>query len=162
VPNVTELAARVEAIRDAGFGFAVDDAGAGYASFSLIAAIRPTIIKIDRAIVSGVAGDDARQALIEAFLSFGRRIGAAITAEGIEEAADLETLIALGVPYGQGFLLGRPTPELGDDAGATADGDPALQAAGDLLTELLSRRDNPFRLERVRRRSARARPRPAT
>jgi EAL domain-containing protein (putative c-di-GMP-specific phosphodiesterase class I) len=158
VPNVTELAARVEAIRAAGFGFAVDDAGAGYASFSLIAAIRPTVIKIDRAIVSGVAGDDARQALVEAFLSFGRRIGAAITAEGIEEPADLETLIGLGVQYGQGFLLGRPTPELGDDVAATADGDPALQAAGDLLTELLSRRDNPFRLERVRRRQIGPRP----
>lgn len=148
VPNVTELAARVHALREAGFGFAVDDAGAGYASFSMVAAIRPTVIKIDRAIVSGVAGDDARQALVDAFLSFGRRIGAEITAEGIEEQADLDTLVGLGVQYGQGFLLGRPKRELRDDPGNEAfDRDPELAAAGDLLTELLSRKDNPFRLE---------------
>ncbi|MCI0346373.1 MAG: EAL domain-containing protein [Chloroflexi bacterium] len=150
VPNVTELATRVHALREAGFGFAVDDAGAGYASFSMVAAIRPTVIKIDRAIVAGVAGDDARQALVDAFLSFGRRIGAAITAEGIEETADLETLIGLGVQYGQGYLLGRPKPELRDDAiGDALDVDPELAAAGDLLTELLSRQDNPFGLERA-------------
>ena len=151
VPNVMELAARVEALRDAGFGFAVDDAGAGYASFSLVAAIRPTVIKIDRAIVAGVAGDDARQALVEAFLSFGRRIGAAVTAEGIEEPSDLETLVGLGVQYGQGFLLGRPQPELRDDGGGLPAPtlDPALAAAGDLLADLLSRKDNPFRVERA-------------
>lgn len=150
VPNVTELAVRVRALRDAGFGFAVDDAGAGYASFSMVAAIRPTVIKIDRAIVTGVAGDDARQALVDAFLSFGRRIGATITAEGIEEPADLDTLIGLGVQFGQGFLLGRPKPELTDDTSEEAfNRDPELAAAGDLLTELLSRRENPFRLERA-------------
>jgi EAL domain-containing protein (putative c-di-GMP-specific phosphodiesterase class I) len=150
VPNVTALAARVEALREAGFGFAVDDAGAGYASFNLVASIRPTVIKVDRAIVSGVAGDDARQALIEAFLSFGRRIGAAITAEGIEEPADLDTLIGLGVQFGQGFLLGRPKRELGDEAIFSGfEQDPELAAAGELLTELLVRRENPFRLERA-------------
>jgi EAL domain-containing protein (putative c-di-GMP-specific phosphodiesterase class I) len=149
VPNVTELAERVGALRAAGFGFAVDDAGAGYASFSLVAAIKPTVIKIDRAIVSGVSGDDARQALVEAFLSFGRRIGASITAEGIEEVKDLETLVSLGVQFGQGYLLGRPQPELRDDDAIPGPSDPAIEAAGNLLTELLSRRENPFRLRRA-------------
>jgi EAL domain-containing protein (putative c-di-GMP-specific phosphodiesterase class I) len=115
-----------------------------------VASIRPTVIKIDRAIVAGVAGDDARQALVDAFLSFGRRIGAAITAEGIEEPADLETLIGLGVQFGQGFLLGRPKPELRDEAVFGGfERDPELAAAGELLTELLVRRENPFRLERA-------------
>lgn len=149
VPSVEELGARVRALREAGFGFAVDDAGAGYASFSLVAAIRPTVIKIDRAIVFGVAGDDAKQALVDAFLSFGRRIGASITAEGIEEEADLETLIALGVDFGQGYLLGRPSPDLTEVPATTAgmpgaDGD--MDAAGSVLTDLLSRRGDPFRL----------------
>ena len=60
----------------------VDDAGAGYASFSLIASLKPTIIKIDRDIVHGIGHDDAKQALVEAFVSFGRRIGAHLLAEG--------------------------------------------------------------------------------
>ena len=111
VLDVVRLQRAVKALRRAGFGFAVDDAGAGYASFALIAALRPTVIKIDRDIVAGIARDDAKQALVEAFVSFGRRIGARLLAEGIERRADLAMCTSLGVDLGQGYLLGRPAPE---------------------------------------------------
>jgi EAL domain-containing protein (putative c-di-GMP-specific phosphodiesterase class I) len=111
VPDVVPLQRQVKALRRLGFGFAVDDAGAGYASFALIAALRPSVIKIDRDIVQGLNHDDAKQALIEAFVSFGRRIGAHLLAEGIERRADLATLKSLGVELGQGFLLGKPAPD---------------------------------------------------
>ncbi len=108
VSDVGPLIKQVKALRRRGFGFAIDDAGAGYASFSLIASLRPTVIKIDREIVYGIARDDAKQALVEAFVSFGGRIGALLLAEGIERRADLAMLIALGVDLGQGYLLGKP------------------------------------------------------
>jgi len=111
VSDVGALQRRVRALRRIGFGFAVDDAGAGYASFALIAALRPTIIKIDRDVVHGISRNDAKQALVEAFVSFGRRIGAHLLAEGIERRADLAALRELGVELGQGFLLGRPAAE---------------------------------------------------
>ena len=111
VADVVRLKKAVKALRRAGFGFAVDDAGAGYASFALIAALRPTVIKIDRDIVVGIARDDAKQALVEAFVSFGRRIGARLLAEGIERRSDLAVVTELGVDLGQGYLLGRPASE---------------------------------------------------
>jgi EAL domain-containing protein (putative c-di-GMP-specific phosphodiesterase class I) len=111
VSDVVPLKRQVRALRSLGFGFAVDDAGAGYASFTLIAALRPSIIKIDREIVNGVRLDDAKQALVEAFVSFGRRIGARLVAEGIETRRDLAMLTELGVELGQGFLIGKPEPE---------------------------------------------------
>jgi EAL domain-containing protein (putative c-di-GMP-specific phosphodiesterase class I) len=111
VADVDRLQKAVKALRRAGFGFAVDDAGAGYASFALIAALRPTVIKIDRDIVAGIGRDDAKQALVEAFVSFGRRIGAKLLAEGIEKRADLAMVTALGVDLGQGYLLGRPAAD---------------------------------------------------
>ncbi|HXG39906.1 MAG TPA: EAL domain-containing protein [Candidatus Limnocylindrales bacterium] len=110
VSDVVPLKRQVKALRRLGFGFAVDDAGAGYASFTLIAALRPSVIKIDREIVAGIHRDDAKQALVEAFVSFGRRIGAKLLAEGIETRRDLATLVELRVDFGQGFLLGRPEP----------------------------------------------------
>lgn len=113
VEDVVPLRRQVKALRRLGFGFAIDDAGAGYASFALIAALRPSIIKIDRQIIHGIRTDDARQALVEAFVSFGRRIGARLVAEGIETRRELATLTALGVELGQGFLLGRPSAEPG-------------------------------------------------
>ncbi len=111
VGDVLPLKRRVRALRRLGFGFAVDDAGAGYASFALVAALRPTLIKIDREIVARITRDDAKQALVEAFVSFGRRIGARLIAEGIEKRADLDVLRRLGVDLGQGYLLGRPAPQ---------------------------------------------------
>lgn len=117
VSDVVPLQRAVKALRRVGFGFAVDDAGAGYASFSLIAALRPTVIKIDRDIVAGVARDDAKQALVEAFVSFGRRIGARLLAEGIERRADLAMITALGVDLGQGYLLGRPAAQPAEPRG---------------------------------------------
>jgi EAL domain-containing protein (putative c-di-GMP-specific phosphodiesterase class I) len=111
VSDVVPLKRAVKSLRRAGFGFAVDDAGAGYASFALIAALRPTVIKIDRDIVTGIARDDAKQALVEAFVSFGRRIGACLLAEGLEKRTDLAMIRELGVDFGQGYLLGRPATE---------------------------------------------------
>jgi EAL domain-containing protein (putative c-di-GMP-specific phosphodiesterase class I) len=109
VSDVVPLKRQVKALRRLGFGFAVDDAGAGYASFALIAALRPSVIKIDREIAYGIARDDAKQALVEAFVSFGRRIGAKLLAEGIEKRTDLASLKELGVDLGQGYLLGKPS-----------------------------------------------------
>jgi EAL domain-containing protein (putative c-di-GMP-specific phosphodiesterase class I) len=111
VPDLSPLQRQVKALRKLGFGFAVDDAGAGYASFALIAALRPSVIKIDRDIVHGIGHDDAKQALVEAFVSFGRRIGAHLLAEGIERRTDLVALTGLGVELGQGYLLGKPAAD---------------------------------------------------
>jgi EAL domain-containing protein (putative c-di-GMP-specific phosphodiesterase class I) len=111
VSDIGPLVKQVKALRRLGFGFAIDDAGAGYASFSLIAALRPSVIKIDREIAYGIARDDAKQALVEAFVSFGGRIGALLLAEGIERRADLAMLAGLGVDLGQGYLIGKPALE---------------------------------------------------
>ena len=109
IADIGRLKKQVRALRRLGFGFAIDDAGAGYASFNVIAALEPSIIKIDREIVSRIGNKDseAKKALVEAFVSFSRRIGAKVVAEGIENRRDLIALQEREVDFGQGFLLGR-------------------------------------------------------
>ena len=109
IADIGRLKKQVRALRRLGFGFAIDDAGAGYASFNVIAALEPSIIKIDREIVSRIGNKDseAKKALVEAFVSFSRRIGAKVVAEGIECRRDLVALQEREVDFGQGFLLGR-------------------------------------------------------
>jgi EAL domain-containing protein (putative c-di-GMP-specific phosphodiesterase class I) len=109
IHDVPRLKRQVKALRHLGFGFAIDDAGAGYASFTVIAALEPSIIKIDREIVAGIGNKDAeaKKALVEAFVSFSRRIDAQIIAEGIENRRDLLALQDREVDFGQGYLLGR-------------------------------------------------------
>jgi len=106
--DAPELAGRLDELRRRGARIAVDDAGAGHAGLQQLMRVRPDIIKLDRALVDGVAGDPARAALIECFVAFARRTGAEICAEGIESLEDLRALAVLDVHYGQGYGLGRP------------------------------------------------------
>lgn len=97
-------------VRAAGARVAVDDAGSGFAGLAHILALAPEVLKLDRALVDGIATDPARQAMCEAMVGFCRRTGAALVAEGVETEADLDCLRGLGVTRAQGYLLGRPAP----------------------------------------------------
>jgi EAL domain-containing protein (putative c-di-GMP-specific phosphodiesterase class I) len=89
---------------------AVDDAGAGFANLRHVMDLAPDIVKIDRSLVHAIDRDPARQALLTGLRHFAARRGIQLIAGGIETSGELATLTALGVPLGQGFLLGRPVP----------------------------------------------------
>jgi PAS domain S-box-containing protein len=86
----------------------VDDAGAGYASFRHILELAPAVVKLDIELIRGIDGDPARQALLAGMTYFAVKRRIRLIAEGIETPAELETLRSLAIPFGQGFLLGRP------------------------------------------------------
>lgn len=96
------------ALREAGIRLAVDDLGAGYAALSRLIDLQPEIVKLDRFLTIGVAHDPRRAALLAAALHFCRATGATLVAEGVERPEDLATLVEVGVPLAQGYLLGRP------------------------------------------------------
>jgi EAL domain-containing protein (putative c-di-GMP-specific phosphodiesterase class I) len=106
-----ELEQALARLHDAGARVALDDAGAGYSGLQQLMRVRPDIVKLDRSLVSGVATDPAKAALVASFSSFATQTGGAVCAEGIEDAADLRAIAELDVAYAQGFLLGRPARE---------------------------------------------------
>ncbi|MDA8400003.1 MAG: EAL domain-containing protein [Actinomycetota bacterium] len=91
-----------------GVRIAVDDAGAGYASFQHLLRLRPHILKLDIVLTQGIDTDPARRALAAAFISFAAETGATIIAEGIETTGELAALQQLGIPWGQGYHLAHP------------------------------------------------------
>lgn len=93
-----------------GIRWSVDDAGSGWASLRHVFALRPHFVKLDRSWVSGIEHDRARQALLLGVGRFVEELAGDLVAEGIETAAELETLTGLDIRYGQGYLLGRPLP----------------------------------------------------
>lgn len=117
VLEITEHAAveRYEAIaqclkpyREQGLKIAVDDAGAGYASFRHILNLGPDRIKLDMSLTRDIDADPARRALAAALIHFSAETGSTLVAEGVETAAELATLKELGVNKAQGYFLGRP------------------------------------------------------
>jgi EAL domain-containing protein (putative c-di-GMP-specific phosphodiesterase class I) len=100
-------------VRERGARLAVDDTGAGFASLGHILHLRPELIKLDCQFTRGIDTDPTRRSLAHALVSFAHDIGAEVVSEGIETAAELDAVRALGVPYGQGYFLSRPTrPQL--------------------------------------------------
>lgn len=110
VKHYGELGEILSELREKGLWVAVDDAGAGYASFKHILKLRPELIKLDISITSGIHLDVARRALTAAFHGFSQELKTRIVAEGIENSQELEALKDLGIEFGQGYFLGRPVP----------------------------------------------------
>ncbi len=116
VLEVTEHVAieNYSAIRDAvssigaNVRIAVDDAGAGFASFRHILELRPDYVKLDIGLVRDIDTDDVRQALVAGIVYFAKKSGCRLIAEGIETEGERDQLRSLGVDLGQGYLLGRP------------------------------------------------------
>jgi EAL domain-containing protein (putative c-di-GMP-specific phosphodiesterase class I) len=96
--------------RSQNFRIAVDDVGTGYSNLSSLADIEPDYLKFDNVFVRGIDRRQVKQDLLEALMSFARKMHTKVIAEGIETREELRVLQSLGVPYGQGFLLARPMP----------------------------------------------------
>lgn len=116
VSDYARLAARLADYRARGARVAIDDAGAGHASMRHVAQLAPDYIKVDRSLIHDLHVDHAKRALVRSMVTLEPELGATIIAEGVERAEELRALRALGVPYGQGYLLGRPGPHTNQNA----------------------------------------------
>jgi hypothetical protein len=72
--------------------------------------LAPDVIKLDRALTTGIEGDAVKAALVSSFVRYARDIDATVCGEGIETHEELMQLAALDVSYGQGYLIARPAP----------------------------------------------------
>ena len=99
-------------LRGSGIRIAIDDFGVGYSSMAQLRDLPFDHIKLDQSFAAGLLQDarDTTVAIIAAILQLARTLQVPVTAEGVEQQAQLETLSALGCTSVQGFLLGRPAP----------------------------------------------------
>jgi diguanylate cyclase (GGDEF)-like protein len=108
VEDTPGLHAEISRWLSAGFQFAVDDMGVGYSGLRQVTTLRPTYLKLDRSLISGIDSDPDRAALVSAMLGYAHQTGGYLVAEGVETEAELEALMSLGVELVQGYYLGRP------------------------------------------------------
>jgi len=108
VDDYGALLAALAPLRAEGVRLSIDDAGAGFASLKHILNLNPDIVKLDIALTKAIDMDPARRALATALVYFAKETQSQIIAEGVETESELATLRGLGIPMGQGYLLGRP------------------------------------------------------
>jgi EAL domain-containing protein (putative c-di-GMP-specific phosphodiesterase class I) len=148
--------------RARGARVAVDDVGAGYAGLALLMRVMPEIIKLDRSVVANAHEELTRAALVESLVRYGERTHTLVCAEGIESREELVLMVELGVAYGQGFAIGRPSTRWrapsrlatdacpsGDESSPEPDSSGERAAGLDLLSSQLARASTPVDLNRA-------------
>ena len=106
--DASHLLRIVTAYQAFGFKVALDDFGTGYSGLSRLAELKPDIIKIDRALITNCSTDAWRLAIITGMVQLCRKLRVKVVAEGMETAAEVETLARAGVRFMQGFYFARP------------------------------------------------------
>lgn len=110
VEDYAAVSAALDTLRKGGLRLAVDDAGAGYASFRHILKLRPDIIKLDISITRNIDVHLGNRALASALVRFSQETLCGVVAEGVETQGELATLRDLRVDSVQGYLISRPVP----------------------------------------------------
>ncbi len=109
------------ALRALGVRISLDDFGTGYSSLAYLRRFPLDVLKVDRSFVQGLIASKTRgidgstrqdQAVVRAIIDMAHALNLEVVAEGVETAAQRETLRQLDCDYMQGFLFSPPvTPE---------------------------------------------------
>lgn len=102
----------IHELADHGVRFSLDDFGAGYSSLSYIQSYPFSKIKIDKKFIDHVDSDNVSTAIIASVCVLADRIHMEIVAEGVETRVQQTALRGLGIRLGQGYLFGRPSPQI--------------------------------------------------
>jgi EAL domain-containing protein (putative c-di-GMP-specific phosphodiesterase class I) len=110
IVNLERARALADTLRRLGCLLALDDFGAGFASFAYLKHLRFDVLKIDGEYVRGLRDSPTDRLVVEAVVQIARGLGTPSLAEFVTDSDTLEAVRALGVDYAQGFHLGAPVP----------------------------------------------------
>jgi EAL domain-containing protein (putative c-di-GMP-specific phosphodiesterase class I) len=110
VVNIDRARRFAELIGELGCEFALDDFGAGFASFYYLKHLAFDLLKIDGEFVTDLTTSPTNQLVVKAVVDIARGLGKRTIAEFVEDAETLEMLRGMGVDFAQGFYVAKPAP----------------------------------------------------
>ena len=110
IVNVARAKAFAQRLREIGCSFALDDFGAGFASFYYLKHLSFDFLKIDGEFIQDLTSSRANQLVVQSVVDIARGLGKKTIAEFVGDQATVDLLSDYGVDYVQGFFVGRPTP----------------------------------------------------
>lgn len=112
VRNISILEKFVINLKFEGFMFAVDDFGAGFSSFNYIKRFPIDYIKIEGDFIRNMIADHKDMAFVKTISILAKEFNIRTIAAYVENDAVLQVIKKVGIDYGQGFYIGKPTPDL--------------------------------------------------
>ena len=102
----------VSSLKELGCHFSLDDFGVGFTSFTYLKELKVDFIKIDGSFIRKLHENPNDQVFVKAITDLAKGLKIKSTAEFVENEESLKLLKAFGVDFAQGYLIGKPSPEL--------------------------------------------------
>ena len=103
--SARELLTRIKAL---GVQIAIDDFGGGYSNMNQLKQLAVDRVKMDRSFITGIDTNERDRAIAVAILAMAREMNLRVTAEGVEDEAQLDVLEAQHCDEIQGYFVSRP------------------------------------------------------
>ncbi|GAA5785857.1 hypothetical protein GCM10007860_14680 [Chitiniphilus shinanonensis] len=112
IANIQESTQFIEALRQRGCRFALDDFGSGFSSFTYLKTLPVDYLKIDGSLIRDVVHDDVSRQMVIAVNRIAHAMGRQTIAEYVESEDIARALREIGVDFLQGYHIGMPEPVL--------------------------------------------------
>jgi EAL domain-containing protein (putative c-di-GMP-specific phosphodiesterase class I) len=110
IANFDQARDFANALRRLGCRFALDDFGAGFASFFYLKHMPLDCLKIDGDFIRDLTQNRVDKIVVRHLAEIARELGMITIAEFVEDEATLELLVTYGIDHAQGYHIGRPEP----------------------------------------------------
>jgi diguanylate cyclase (GGDEF)-like protein/PAS domain S-box-containing protein len=108
--DIDEATRKMAALKEIGVRFSMDDFGTGYSSLQYIKRLPIDLLKIDQSFVRDILTDTGDAMMVQTISGMARNFGFGVIAEGVEEHAQIPSLVERGCSKFQGYLFSRPVP----------------------------------------------------
>lgn len=100
----------IQKLREFGFKIAIDDFGTGYANYERLKRLEADVIKIDGCFIKDICTDSMDAMIVKSICNLAKTKSLSVVAEYVETQEQRQMLLAFGVDYLQGYLIGKPRP----------------------------------------------------
>jgi EAL domain-containing protein (putative c-di-GMP-specific phosphodiesterase class I) len=97
-------------LHEMGQWLSIDDFGTGYSSLAYLQRLPVDELKIDRSFVTDLAAHSDDEVIVRSTIDLAHNLGLAVVAEGVEDEAALDMLVAYGCESAQGYFFSKPCP----------------------------------------------------
>lgn len=110
VSNRRKAQVFIDALREQGFSFSLDDFGAGLSSFAYLKNFNVDTLKIDGGFIRDITENRISESMVAAITQVAKVMELETVAEYVEGDGTKKLIAELGVDFAQGHAIGKPTP----------------------------------------------------
>ncbi|MGZ8195801.1 MAG: bifunctional diguanylate cyclase/phosphodiesterase [Methylosarcina sp.] len=108
--DIDDCIRKMNALREAGVFFSMDDFGTGHSSLAYLTQLPLDQLKIDRSFIHNIGEKEADAVIVQTIIGMSKNLGMKVIAEGVENESQRAFLEHLGCSIYQGYLFSEPLP----------------------------------------------------